>query len=143
MIAIKQQKGGTGQKLALGSNLLLMVQEAQEKEAVIVTGSQRRSATPNNDLNYYLGKIDSFVNPYIGSDVSDLNAVAGSDTSFFLLGRGEHQVTLSYEMRPRYTSWDDKDEDSMSTKVKFSCWNGWKAWYATWGSQGNAAAYSS
>jgi len=143
MIAIKQQKSGTGAKLALGNNLLLMVQEAQEKEAVIVTASTRRSGTPNNDLNFYLGKVDTFVNPFLGSDTTDLNAVAGLDTSFFLLGRGEHGITLSYEMRPRYTTWDDQDKDAMYTKVKFSAVNGWKWWYATWASKGNAAAYSS
>lgn len=143
MIAIKQQKGGTGAKLALGNNLLLQVQESQEKEAVIVTASTRRSGTPNNDLNFYLGKIDTFVNPFIGSDVTDLNGIAGSDTSWFLMGRGEHGVMLSYEMRPRYTSWDDEDKDAMYTKVKWSAVNGWKWWYALWGSPGTGAAYSS
>jgi hypothetical protein len=143
LIAVKQQKGGTGQKLAIGSNLLLQVQESQEKEAVIITGSQRRSGTTNNDLNFYLGKVDTFVNPYIGSDITDLNGVAGSDTAWSLLARGEHKVTLSYEMRPRFTTWDDEDADAMYTKIKFSCWNGWKSFYGTWGSQGSAAAYSS
>ncbi len=143
LIAIKQQKGGTGAKLAVGGNILLQVQEAQEKEAVIVTGSQRRSGSDFNDLNFYLGKVDTFVNPYIGTDITDLNGTAGLDTSWFLLARGEHQITLSYEMRPRYTTWDDKDKDAMYTKVKMSAWNGWKSWRATWASKGDGAAYSS
>jgi len=143
MIAIKQQKSGTGAKLALGNNLLLMVQESQEKEAVIVTDSTRRSGTPNNDLNFYLGKIDTFVNPFLGSDITDLNNVAGTDTSWFLLGRGEHGVLLSYETRPKYASWDSQDTNSMYTQVKWSALTGWKWWYGLWGSQGTGAAYSS
>lgn len=143
MMAIKQQKSGTGAKLALGNNLLLMVQEAQEKEAVIVTASTRRSGTPNSDLNFYLGKIDTFINPFMGSDITDLNNVAGTDTLWFLIGRGEHGVMLSYEMRPRYLSWDDTDKNAMYTQVKFSAVNGWKWWYGLWASQGTGAAYSS
>lgn len=143
LIAVKQQKGGTGAKLAIGGNLLLMTPENLEKEAVIITGSQRRSGSDFNDLNFYLGKVDTFVNPYIGSDITDLNGTAGSDTAHYLLARGEHQITLSYEKRPRYTTWDDKDKDAMYTKVKMSLWNGWKSWRATYASKGDGTAYAS
>lgn len=141
-INIKQQKGGTGQKLAIGSNLLLMVQEQQEREAVVITGSTRRSGTPNNDLNFYLGLIDTFVNPFIGEDIFDLNGVAGLSTSWFLLARDEHQIIMSYEQRPVFTTWDDEDADTMTTKVKFSALVGWTNPLATYHSKGDNSAYS-
>lgn len=65
IIALRQQKSGVGGKLAIGSGLVLMVPENLEKEAVIITGSTKRSATANNDLNWYLGRVNVYCNPFI------------------------------------------------------------------------------
>lgn len=143
-VAIKQQKAGNGAKIAGGAgNIQLVVPEELEKEAVIITGSTRRSGTANNDLNYYFGRYDVFVHPFIGSDVTDLNGVTGTDTGWHLMARGEHGLTMSYELRPRYDMWDDKDADVMYTKVKWSAWVGWTTWLGTWHSKGDTSAYSS
>lgn len=144
MIALKQQKGGNGQKLATGnSRLTLMVQEAQDKEAIIITNSTRRSNTTDNDLNWYIGKVNVFVNPWIGSDVTDLDATTGSDTAWHLFDMDQHGLVYIYELRPSYKMWEDDDKDTMYEKVKFSSVAGWKHWYATWHSKGDGTAYSS
>uniref|UniRef100_A0A6H1ZKN5 Putative capsid protein n=1 Tax=viral metagenome TaxID=1070528 RepID=A0A6H1ZKN5_9ZZZZ len=53
LIAMRQQKSGTGKILGIGynENLVLMVPNALDKEAKIITGSTKRSGTSNNDLN--------------------------------------------------------------------------------------------
>jgi len=143
IIALKQQKGGVGQKLSTGNaRITLMVQEAQEKEAVIITDSTRRSATANNDLNWYIGKVNVYVNPWIGTDVTDLDGNAGSDTAWHLFDMDQHGLIMVYERRPGYKMWEDDDKDVMYNKVKFSVVAGWKHWYATWHSKGDASAYS-
>lgn len=144
MIALKQQKGGNGQKLAISnSKLTLMVQEAQEKEAIIIAQSTRRSGIMDNDLNWYLGKINVYVNPWIGSDITDLDGVSGSDTSWALIDMDNHGLVFVYEKRPSYKMWEDDDHDTMYNKVKYSAVAGWKHWYGTWWSKGDASAYAS
>lgn len=144
LIALKQQKGGNGQKLATGNSAItLMVQEAQDKEAIIITGSTRRSGTGNNDLNWYLGKVNVYINPWFGSDVTSLNSVAGLDTSWLLFDMNSHGLNFVYDLRPSYKMWEDDDRDTMYNKIKFSCVAGWKNWLGTWGSKGDGAAYSS
>ena len=144
LIALKQQKGGNGQKLATGNSAItLMVQEAQDKEAIIITGSTRRSGTGNNDLNWYLGKVNVYVNPWIGSDVTSLNSVAGLDTSWHLFDMNSHGLNFVYDLRPSYKMWEDDDRDTMYNKIKFSCVAGWKNWIGTWHSKGDGSAYAS
>ena len=142
--ALRQQKTGTGKKLMVGpGNLVLMVPEALDKEAVIITGSQKRSGTTDNDLNWYQGKFAVLINPFIGSDITDLAGNAGSNTAWFLFARGVNGLTFIYDQRPIYYSWEDKDKDSFYTKVYFSCKATWKNWIGTYGSKGDGVAYSS
>lgn len=143
IIALKQQKSGVGGKLAIGSGLLLMVPENLEKEAVIITGSTKRSATANNDLNWYLGRVNTYVNPFIDSDTTDLDGSSGSATAWFLLAQGQHGLTFIWDKRPMYRSWEDEDTDSMYVKIYFSCQTAWQTWRGFWGSKGDGAGYSS
>ena len=130
-------------KLHIGNgNLVLQVPEALDKTAIIITGSQKRSGLNTNDLNWYLGKIAVYVNPFIGSDVSDLDSNAGSDTQWSLLAKGVHGMTLSYDVRPSFKNWENEDSDVMYTKVYASMVIFWKHWYGTYWSQGNNAAYA-
>jgi len=124
-------------------NLILMVPESLDKEAVIITGSQKRSDTTDNDLNWYQGKFAVLVNPFIGSDITDLSGNSGSDTAWYLLAKGVNGLTFIYDQRPIYDSWEDKDKDAFYFKVYFSCKATWKNWIGTWGSKGDGASYSS
>ena len=144
MVALKQQKQNTGKKLNVAnSTLTLMVPEALEKEAVIITGSTKRSGTGNNDLNFYSGKIDVFINPWIGSDVYDIYGNAGSDTAWYLIARNSAALRFNWDMSPSYKTWENEDHDTMWTKVKFRGNAFWTGWIGTWGSKGDASAYSS
>lgn len=144
MTAIKQQKSGAGKKLNIGNgNLVLQVPETLDKTAIIITGSQKRSGGLYNDLNWYLGKINCYINPFIGSDEGDLDGNAGSDTAWNLFAKGVHGMTLNYDVRPSYKNWENEDSDVMYTKVYASMVIYWKFWYGTWFSKGNNAAYSS
>lgn len=144
IIALKQQASGTGRKLAVaGGNLTVMGPEELEKELVIITGSTKRSGTANNDLNWYLGRVNVYINPFIGSDVVDLDGSTGSDTAWFLFVKGQHGLTYIWDKRPVFRSWEDEDTDAMFTKVYFSAQKAWQHWYAFWGSKGDGASYSS
>lgn len=70
---------------------VLLVPPALYKKAVIITESELRSETANNDMNVYSSKYGFIVkqSPYLGSAVAEdaVNSIsAGSDTAFFLLG---------------------------------------------------------
>lgn len=142
-VALKQQLGGSGRKLSIGSgDIVLQVPEQLDKEAQIITGSQLRSGTGNNDLNWYLGKINTYVNPWLGSDVTDLDGNSGVDTAWSLLAMREHRLSATYEKRPMFKTWEDEDTDTLNTKIKFSLRPFWAGWYGTWFSIGGGASYS-
>lgn len=143
-IALQQQKSDAGRKMNLvGGKLMLMVPEALEKTAVIITGSQKRSGTGNNDLNFYLGMYTVYCNPWIGSDITDEDGNSGSATAWFLLAMGQHKAKFNWDMQPMYRNWQDEDTDDLFTKVKFRCDRGWSHYAGIWGSKGDAQAYAS
>jgi hypothetical protein len=142
--ALRQQTTLGGKKLNVtAGNVVLMVPEALDKEAVIITGSQLRSATMDNDLNWYRGKISVFVNPFVGSDWESISGTSGSDTQWQLIARRENGLFFNYDARPAYTMWEDKDTDSFYTKVYMAIVAGWKNWRGVWGSKGDSLNYTS
>jgi len=145
LVAMRESKSGTGKTLAIGynDNLVLMVPNALDKEAVIITGSTKRSGTPNNDLNWYSGKCSVFVNPWIGSDVTDVFGNTGSATAWYLLARNVHGLKHIWDVRPSYKMWEDEDKNTLYTQVYMSCKSTWKHWLGYWASQGTGAGYSS
>lgn len=144
VVAMRQQQSGTGRKLAIAKNrLVLMTPEQLEKEAIIITGSTLRSGTANNDLNWYKGNYNVFINPWLGSDVYDMDGNQGSDTAWFLLDNTNHKVSMVWDKRPTYKMWDDEDTDTFYDKIYMSLQTLWKDWRGTWGTQGDGSAYSS
>ena len=121
MVALKQQKTDTGKKLNIANNITLMVGEQLEKEAVIITGSLKRSGTGNNDLNWYLGKIAVYINPWIGADVTDLDGNAGSDTAWYLFAKGNTGLEFIWEARPSYKTWENEDTDYIKVPQMSNC----------------------
>ena len=143
-VALRQQPSFTGKKLAIGGgNIMAVVPEQLAKEAVIITDSTLRSATPNNDINVYQGRYNVLVHPFIGSDVTDLDGNTGSDTAFFLLAQGQHGFEFVYDVRPTTKTWVDDDADAMYNKIYFSCRPIWNHPRGVWGTKGDGAAYSS
>ena len=120
-----------------------MVPQALDKEAVIITNSTLRSGTANNDINWYRGKVNVYVNPFIGSDITDFDGNTGSDTAWFLLAQGQHQLEAWWDATPSYKMWEDKDADVIYNKVYFAFKPLWAGPRGFWASKGDGAAYSS
>jgi len=87
LVMMAEQKDQSGTIVGRRARVLL-VPPAVYKQAVILTGSELRPGTANNDMNLYSAKYNLFVkqSPYLG-----LNA-AGSDTAWFLVGQ-DHEMT--------------------------------------------------
>lgn len=142
--AMRGQLSGVGRLLAIGgAGLTVQVPFALEKEAVIITGSTKRSKTTDNDLNWYLGRVNVYVNPFISATITDLDGNTGSDTAWFLFEKSSHGVTFIWDQRPIYQSWQDENTNAMYTQIYFSGQTTWQHWYGLWGSKGDENSYSS
>lgn len=144
VVAMRAQLDDRGQVIAMSPKVLL-VPPALEKEAFIITGSDKRSGTADNDLNVYGmkkytgGMLDVIVWDYLGA------AQGGSDTAWFLLS-DDHKVTWKWRKKPMVQKLDEAvgaKNDIMYWKYNFRAAFGWLDWRGVWGSQGTGAAYSS
>lgn len=138
LVALREQLDDRGELISMADGpVLLLVPLALEKLAVEITGSQLKSATANNDLNYYVGRVNVLATRWVG------NAAGGSDTAWFLLAQESHRLNIF--QREAFSVMDDYDFDTdvlkMKGRARFSY--GWSDWRGTWGSQGTGAAYSS
>jgi len=102
-----------------------------EKTAQILTKSQMRPGTTNNDINVYANMFDIKVWEYITST-----------TAWFLLDMRNHLLTWYWRIRPEFKQDTGFDSDAAlyKTRVRFSF--GWSDWRGTSGSKGDGAAYS-
>lgn len=87
LIMMAEQKDQAGVVVGRRARVLL-VPPALYKQACILTESQLRPGTANNDMNVYSVKYGLYIkqSPYLGA------AVGGSDTAWFLIGE-DHQMT--------------------------------------------------
>lgn len=126
----------------------LMVPLALRKEAIIVTKSDLRSGTADNDLNVYNGSISKT----LGGTIPNIivwkrlgNYVGGSDSAWFLLDQAQHKVKFKWADRTKVEKDDSVGfkNDLMTWKVRFMAGTGWSDWRGVWGSKGDGATYSS
>lgn len=87
LIMMAEQKDQSGTIVGRRARVLL-VPPAVYKQAVILTGSELRPGTANNDMNVFSVKYGLYVkqSPYLGA------ASSGSDTAWFLIG-DNHEMT--------------------------------------------------
>jgi len=87
LVMMAEQKDQAGVVVGRRARVLL-VPPAAYKQAVILTGSELRPGTANNDMNLYSAKYGLYVkqSPYLGANA------AGSDTAWFLVG-DNHEMT--------------------------------------------------
>lgn len=87
LVMMAEQKDQAGVIVGRRARVLL-VPPAVYKQACILTGSELRPGTANNDMNVYSVKYGLYVkqSPYLGA------ASSGSDTAWFLIG-DDHQMT--------------------------------------------------
>lgn len=140
VLALQSVVDHKGQVISVGDNkLTLLVPLALRKIAKIITGSDMRSGTANNDMNVYNdGTYNLIATRWISALVS-----GGSDTAWYLLDMENHG--LNFFLREAFNVSDDYDFDNdvlkMKARARFSF--GWSHWWGVWGSKGDLAAYSS
>ena len=145
IIAMREQLDDRGNMKAIVPNTLL-VPPALEKEAIIITKSDKRSETTDNDANVYNmteytgGRLNVIVWDYLGA------AAGGSDTAWVLLDKVQHQVCWKWRESPRIVKLPEAvgaKNDVWYWKARFRAAYGWTDWRGAWRSAGDGAAYSS
>lgn len=138
-LALREVLDDAGELFSIGDgSLILLVPPALRKTALILTQSDGRPSTANNDYNVYKGIYTVIETRWIGSLAS-----GGSNTAWFLIDPMSHY--LKFFMREAFNT-EFKYEPENRTlftyaNARFSF--GWSHWYGVWGSKGDGAAYSS
>jgi len=129
-IAFRKFLDDKGQRFMSNPSLLLTPVDL-EKTAMILAKSTLRPGSANNDYNIYQGMFDVKVWEYLTST-----------TAWFLLDMRNHLITWYWRIRPEFKQDNAFDSDAAlyKTRVRFSF--GWSDWRGTWGSKGDAGAYS-
>jgi len=144
ILSMRDQLDDRGNMIEAIPNVLL-VPPALEKEAIIITKSDKRSGTADNDKNvnamteYTGGKLNVIVWDYLGS------AAGGSDTAWYLLG-SDHKLMWKWRIKPRIEKLNDSvgaKNDIYYWKARFRSTFGWSDWRCVWGSKGDGQAYAS
>ncbi len=126
MIAIREQLDDRGNLFDCVPGTII-VPPALEKEAIIITGSDKRSNTADNDANVYNmkeytgGKLNIVVWNYLGA------AGGGSDTAWFLQAP-EHKATWKWRVKPQIQKLADSvgaKNDVMYWKARYRATFGW------------------
>lgn len=137
-LALLQQLQDDGTPMTMTGSLYLVVAISNEKLAKIITGSDLRSGTMNNDLNTYNGgAVNVLSSLWLGT------AAGGSDTAWFLVSPAV--AKLLFVLRNSLAMDQNVDKNTKSTLfdviLDFSV--GSADWRGIWGTKGDAAAYSS
>ena len=102
---------------------------------MIITGSNLRSGTADNDINVDKGL--SVVDwDYIGA------VAGGSDTAWFLLDSSLHELNWFWRVRPEFKQDHSFETDMALFKARTRFSVGFSDWRGVWGSAGDGAAYS-
>lgn len=145
IIAMREQLDDRGNLVSIVPNKLI-VPPALEKEAKIITMSDKRSETSDNDANVYNmkgytgGMLDVVVWDYLGA------AAGGSDTAWFLMDDSQHELSWGWRHKPSVK----RLSDAVGAKNQVYYWQyffraayGWLDWRGVWGSKGDGQAYAS
>jgi hypothetical protein len=143
VISFRGQKNKRG-RLIKAKPRKLLVPPSLEKEAKILTGSDKRPETADNDTNvynmseYYGGSMKVVVWDYIGS------SAGGSATHWFLLDPRVHKVTWKWASKPSVREDDTtgRQSDTLWYLGMFYASKGWSDWRGVWGSKGDGNDYS-
>lgn len=138
LLAMRETLNAQGQIAGLEANILL-VPPKLGKQARILTESDKRAETADNDMNVYKGGSLMVIEwPELGL------ATGGSDTAWFLLDKSMHKLMFQWREQPQI--FDVKFEKNPYRYV-YDClarWSfGMQNWRGVWGSKGNGSAYAS
>ena len=146
-LALEQILDDRGEAVAVYADCLV-VPPALRKEALIITKSEYRSETANNDLNVYNGSMAEYAGATLDKVVCWKflgSYLGGSDTAWYLLDKNEHLIKWKWGEKPNIERDDSVGfkNDLMYWKVRLFASHGWSDYRGSWGSQGDGAAYSS
>ena len=138
-LALVKQLTDIGMPIIDMGKITLVVPDDLEKDAVIFTGSQLRATTANNDLNFYLGRIDVLSSRWLNA------GNGGSSTAWFLVARLQIGNPLRVYQRggPRFKEGYENKTWNQEFGVKDRYAVGNSEWKGTFGTLGDGQAYSS
>lgn len=140
-IALLNQLQDDGVPMLAPGKLTLVVGINNEKTAKIITGSELRSATGNNDINIYGGGyMDVMSTSWLDSGIS--GASVGSNTQWFLVAPAWTKLAIVISAGPDVEFVKDKDTKSNLWDVILDLGVCSYDWRGIWGSLGDNAAYS-
>lgn len=144
ILDLQEVKDHAGELIEVGTGTLrLIIPPALRHDAMIITESELRPGTGNNDTNvFYSSKYNLEVveNPWISA------RNGGSDTAWFLQDAEMHSlkmfIRVPLEFKSEFGVGSTFDTDSMKFKgyTRFSY--GWSSWLGFWGSKGDGVAYA-
>ena len=137
-IALREQLNAQGLIAGCQARILL-VPPKLEKVAKILTESTKRPETADNDINIYTGgSLKVIVWPELGA------AAGGSDTAWYLIDDEMYKLMFQWREQPNLFPVEFKKNPYKYVYdglMRFEF--GMQNWRGTWGSKGNASAYSS
>ena len=137
-VALLEQLQDDGVPMSMAGNLMLVVPTALDKNARIITGSELRSNTANNDVNIYSGgAVGVMSSHWLGA------ANSGSDTAWFLISPSTSKLKLIRRAGPDLDQSVDKNTKSTLFDVILDLSVGSADWRGFYGAKGDNAAYSS
>ena len=145
ILAMREQLDDRGNMVDIVPNKLI-VPPALEKEALIITKSDKRSGIADNDANvnkmreYTGGMLNVIVWDYLGA------AAGGSDTAWFLQDSSHSGLKWEWSLNPMVEKLPDSvgaKNDILYWKAKFMADSGWVDFRGFWGSKGDGSAYAS
>ena len=137
-IALVEQLQDDGTPITLSGPIYVAVPTALEKTARIITMSDKRSGTSNNDLNMYEGGgYPVLSSVWLGT------AAGGLDTQWQLIAPSIAKLCMIIRTNLSMDQSVDKNTKSTLFDVIFDMSVGSKDWHGTWFSRGGSAAYTS
>lgn len=136
-IALAKQLLDDGTPMRNLGKLTLVVPVDLEKTAKIITGSNLRSGTANNDINIYSGGAIDIVSTHLLSAVN-----GGSNSAWFLVAENASHLLFIDRLAPQLVS-SRADHGGMYFDIDTRLSVGHSHWLGVWGSRGDLAAYSS
>jgi len=130
---VREQKNGRGLPIAYDGKFTLVVPPTLEKTAVEITQSVLRSATTNNDVNYFVGGlVDVVTSVYLGA------ANGGSDTAWFVVAKDAMSVPFKHVslVDPKIEQEVDFDTKAIRVSIDMACAFGYSNFEYTAGSDG-------
>ena len=140
-VALLNQLQDDGVPMLAPGKIYLVVGVNNGKTARIITGSDKRSGTGNNDINIYSGGyMEVMESSWLDADIS--GSGVGLNTQWFLVASEWSKAAIVISAGPELEFLKDKDTKSGLWDVILDLGVVTYDWRGFWCSQGNNAAYT-